>query len=494
MHGSAVNFLHFYKPPQTLPPPYPTNRPPYLMNKPPYLTNSTPDLASQRANAPLHFVNHVSGSSPDLVSSRSMLNHHLYLSSLSNRNYLSNAHVAYENLNRFSKQFEIENRFPNKNSSITEHIQKIYDDRGNVIYCMPRDIEEIVENQIKNVKISSSNIYNGVRVEGEPIYENVPMRNEMRQRAHSIQSIRFNDKNQLVINEELINSQQLTGKIPTAVRLSSNSVNKDLNINNMQHNLNPLGNVSDSNLYDHLAMELNQQRSPVPSNPTNDLHQFNLDLVKQQQLNYKTSNNISDLNLHDRINLEVNKQQLHLSAQNLYEYNKKLSSLKPDDHNSNFKTNRRDSANLKIINREDDLSNIKSNEELNLKINDKLSTLNTNGTRLNKIQSLMELPVMQKDNIKVVKAESFNDKENSLMSTPLDKNKSSFLLSRSISHIESKSMNSSKSQLFEDENTSSENIKTDQSTGKKKKLRWVLLGGRGKSSEKIKVDYFVLYL
>lgn len=414
-----------------------------------------------------------------------MLNHHLYLNSLSNRNYLSNAHVAYENLNRFSKQFENENRFPNKNSSITEHIQKIYDDRGNVIYCMPRDIEEIVENQIKNVKISSGNIYNGVRVEGEPIYENVPMRNEMRQRAHSIQSMRFGDKPQLVINEEVMNH---AGKISTAMRLSSNSVNKELNIK--PHNLTPSHNVSDSNLYDQLAMELSQQRAPVvSSNPTTDMHQFAAELAKQQ--NYKTSNNISDLNLHDRINLEVNKQ-LHMSAQNLHEYNKKLSSLKPDDHLSNFiKPNRRDSANLKTF-QKDELSNIKLNEGLNLKISDELSNLNiSNGTRLNKIQSLMELSVMHKDNIKVTKAESFNDKENLLMGLSLEKEKSSsLLLNRSISHIESKSMNSLKSQsLFSDESVVSDNSKTDSNTGKKKKLRWGLLGARGKTTDKIKVKY-----
>lgn len=206
------------------PPPYPANR---------LSSTSTPDLAlaSQRALLGYRGTN-VSGSSPDLVSTR---NRHNYMQQQINNPMFHNQstagvgggtvrlrhsqsylpHGTYENLNFVE---------PTKTNLLSKQIQKVYDGK-NVIYCMPRDVEHQIllqqDHQYQNggmiqslVNSSSQHINGSI----EPIYENVPLpwpnnennSSEMRDRTSSVQSapgvMRIGDKinkgSQQIYNEE----------------------------------------------------------------------------------------------------------------------------------------------------------------------------------------------------------------------------------------------------------------------------------------------------
>lgn len=206
------------------PPPYPANR---------LSSTSTPDLAlaSQRALLGYRGTN-VSGSSPDLVSTR---NRHNYMQQQQNNQMFHNQSVAgvgggtvrlrhsqsylphgtYENLNFIE---------PTKTNLLSKQIQKVYEGK-NVIYCMPRDVEHQIllqqDHQYQNggmiqslVNSSSQHINGSI----EPIYENVPLpwpnnennSSEMRDRTSSVQSapgvMRIGDKinkgSQQIYNEE----------------------------------------------------------------------------------------------------------------------------------------------------------------------------------------------------------------------------------------------------------------------------------------------------
>lgn len=147
-----MHLLSLYKPP----PPYPSNR---------LSSNSTPDLAiasSQRYNIPVHHIGigHVTGSSPDLVSSKTLLKkqylkqmhqlpsfyEHYFPSPSHSYAQMPNAHDTYENLanvldNKQHFAFDPSIRQPAnmivENRNITKHVQKIIDEHGNIIYCMP---------------------------------------------------------------------------------------------------------------------------------------------------------------------------------------------------------------------------------------------------------------------------------------------------------------------------------------------------------------------
>ncbi|XP_052741112.1 tyrosine-protein phosphatase non-receptor type 21 [Bicyclus anynana] len=188
----ALHYVNVYKPP----PPYPSNG---------LASNSTPDLAvaSQALNYHRGYINsHVSGSSPDLVSTRTALNRQ-YLGYVNpahsvvnyqRQNILPATHGTYNNLNSVLE--------PNPHIIIDPHhvsdnIQKVYDERGNIMYSMPmRRISyqrHLVLPQIKHNETQ------------EPIYENVPLpwQNEaklaIRERAQSLTTTdeisRLNERN-----------------------------------------------------------------------------------------------------------------------------------------------------------------------------------------------------------------------------------------------------------------------------------------------------------
>ncbi|CAG9562290.1 unnamed protein product [Danaus chrysippus] len=166
-HG--LHYVNVYKPP----PPYPSNG---------LASNSTPDLAvaSQALNYHRSYIDaHVTGSSPDLVSTRSALNRQYlgYVSPHSVLNYgratvLPSTHGTYNNLTSVMEP----NRIIVDPHLVSDNIQKVYDDRGNVMYSMPT--RRIVV--VPAVRHGETH---------EPIYENVPLpwtADGARGRAHSL--------------------------------------------------------------------------------------------------------------------------------------------------------------------------------------------------------------------------------------------------------------------------------------------------------------------
>lgn len=175
------------------PPPYPANR---------LSSTSTPDLASHRALLGYRGA-HVSGSSPDLVSTRPIVNsHHAQLLQMAQNNQIFYPsthqlrhsqnivpHGTYENLNFVE---------PSKPGMLPPA------QSGNVIYYMPREVEHLMINegpQFHNgigigpkphLNRSSQHINGSI----EPIYENVPLPwkndneslGEIRNRTSSVQS------------------------------------------------------------------------------------------------------------------------------------------------------------------------------------------------------------------------------------------------------------------------------------------------------------------
>lgn len=199
--------LHLYKPP----PPYPSNR---------ISSNSTPDLAgiSSQLKPHSHVMNNlVSGSSPDLV------NQHYYYAAAQpvhrSQSYLppQQQHGTYENLSSiFGAARRPQAAVIVENPNITKHIKKVYDEHGNIIYCMPANMKQILqENQLPSTGFVVTRNQNAVvahdsQLENstEPIYENIPFpwQNETRARTQSIHS-------------------------------APEAINQNLQINNLQENL-----------------------------------------------------------------------------------------------------------------------------------------------------------------------------------------------------------------------------------------------------------------
>lgn len=165
--SQQLQMMRFNKPP----PPYPANR---------LSSTSTPDLALASHRA-LCYQAYVSGSSPDLVSTRTFLNSQYTGSQQPSTNtflyrYSHGTHIphgTYENLNFLETQ--------TKTNLLSQKIQKAYDGA----YRVP--------SQQQQGLIGSHQLINGSI---EPIYENVPLPSqndvtngiEMRDRASSIQS------------------------------------------------------------------------------------------------------------------------------------------------------------------------------------------------------------------------------------------------------------------------------------------------------------------
>ncbi|KAH1022613.1 tyrosine-protein phosphatase non-receptor type 14 [Dendroctonus ponderosae] len=177
----GVGIVHVYK----QPPPYPANR---------IGSNSTPDLAgiSQQQPPAGFFVNNlISGSSPDLVSGDSRFLKQQYAEAYPNpihrsHSYLTQPHSNYENISSVLQQAVIV-----ENPNITKHIQKVYDEHGNIIYCMPANMKQLLQSNRGFVVARNPQLTNS----SEPIYENLPRpwQNEgsgaeARSRAQSVHS------------------------------------------------------------------------------------------------------------------------------------------------------------------------------------------------------------------------------------------------------------------------------------------------------------------
>ncbi|GBP83095.1 Tyrosine-protein phosphatase non-receptor type 14 [Eumeta japonica] len=175
-----LHYINLYKPP----PPYPANG---------LASNSTPDLAlaSQISNYHRGYINvHVSGSSPDLVSTRTRQyleymnggNAH-NVANYTNQNLMPTTHGTYNNLTTVVDM-------PAPHIIIdplhgSDSIQKAFDERSAIIYGRPGQRRIVVPTR---------------HTPKEPIYENVPLPWQSgRERAHSLSATdevsRLNDRN-----------------------------------------------------------------------------------------------------------------------------------------------------------------------------------------------------------------------------------------------------------------------------------------------------------
>ncbi|KAF5273418.1 hypothetical protein FQA39_LY07435 [Lamprigera yunnana] len=262
----GIRLLQLYKPP----PPYPANR----IN-----SNSTPDLpgiSQQTKPQSTYISNVVSGSSPDLVSNGSLINqqcmkpynHALYSQHQQthpvhrSHSYLPPPqHGTYENLASF-----FENNVLGRpqavivdNPNVTKHIKKVYDEHGNIIYCMPANMKQILqENQLpstggfvvtrnQNAVVTHAEDLNN---SWEPIYENIPLPwqndGEMRSRTQSIQSA---PEISQVVNNVLINSAATHHNVTEQSNRENlyANVNRSVNsgkVSNLDVGLNVLGSTS----------------------------------------------------------------------------------------------------------------------------------------------------------------------------------------------------------------------------------------------------------
>lgn len=286
----GLRLIHLYKPP----PPYPANR----IN-----SNSTPDLAgiSQQAKPQINFINNlVSGSSPDLVSNGNLINQH-YLKHYGQAMYANPhahpvhrsqsylpapQHSTYENLTSF-----FENNMVGRpqavivdNPNVTKHIKKVYDEHGNIIYCMPANMKQILqENQLPSTGFVVTRNQNAVVTHAqdlnnstEPIYENIPLpwrkdSGQMRARTQSVQSA---PEISQVLNHTLINNVQTQAAVTTPqLKESDNSrenlyANIDRNINNPNSSKTDLNLSTNTNNLGSTSSLLNQSSSNQNFNST----------------------------------------------------------------------------------------------------------------------------------------------------------------------------------------------------------------------------------
>ncbi|KAL3280129.1 hypothetical protein HHI36_017633 [Cryptolaemus montrouzieri] len=253
--------MHLYKPP----PPYPSNK---------ISSNSTPDLACISHQNPKRFnsfVNNVvSGSSPDLVSTSNFyLKHygqpmyHQPQPVHRSHSYLPPQHDTYENLATIFNNNNMMGR-PSavivENPNITKHIKKVYDEHGNIIYCMPSNMKQILqENQLPSTGFVVTRNQNAMvacdahlNSSTEPIYENIPLpwqnESEVRGRTQSIHSapdisqmVATNDVNAMQSQLQHIN----IGKADSSIETLYAKVDR-----NRQHQLDPSKPNSLTNLKD----------------------------------------------------------------------------------------------------------------------------------------------------------------------------------------------------------------------------------------------------
>ncbi|XP_060524668.1 tyrosine-protein phosphatase non-receptor type 14 [Cylas formicarius] len=302
--------MHLFK----HPPPYPSTR---------ISSNSTPDLAgiSQQTKLPLHFVNNlVSGSSPDLVSGgnlylkhyNEMYQHHQAHPIHRSQSYLPPQHGTYENLasifnnNMLGRPQAVIVENPN----ITKHIKKVYDEHGNIIYCMPANMKQILQdnricgdttgfvvtrNQNPTVAAHDPRLNDS----SEPIYENIPLPwqndGEMRSRTQSIHSA---PEISQVINQTIVSSMQSQLQ---QMRIGNSKENMyaninhgDVSVNSSKSELNPNSSVSDtSSVLNRSLQNLNASQTSSGESilPRPDLNNANKNL---SNLTILSDNSVAD--------------------------------------------------------------------------------------------------------------------------------------------------------------------------------------------------------
>lgn len=271
---NQLQYVNVYKPP----PPYPSNG---------LASNSTPDLAvaSQALNYHRGYINcHVSGSSPDLVSTRTAFNRQ-YLGYLNNHvnyprpNVLPGAHGTYNNL---PSVLDPKPHIIIDPHHISDNIQKMYDERGNIMYSMPMHRAPYRRHLV--LPTTQHNITDTQ----EPIYENVPLpwQNDgkitMRNRAQSLtttdEMARLNERNdsQPAINNynnpnrlnvptypppndvspvdsHYVNAQIIQGvresSVPKQINVSNRSINKPDHFENIALTVDKIS-INDEKEYD----------------------------------------------------------------------------------------------------------------------------------------------------------------------------------------------------------------------------------------------------
>ncbi|XP_050678594.1 tyrosine-protein phosphatase non-receptor type 21 [Leptidea sinapis] len=194
-----ARYVNVYKPP----PPYPSNG---------LASNSTPDLAvASQLNYHRGYINaHVSGSSPDLVSTRTALNRPYlgYVNPVVNytRPVLPPTHGTYNNLPSVlePKHIIIDH--------VSDSIQKVYDERGNIMYSVPMPR---ISYQ-RHLMLPQAIKHNDTQ---EPIYENVPLpwqsEQKIRERAQSLTtSDEINRLNERNGSQPPIDTQNISPNVP----------------------------------------------------------------------------------------------------------------------------------------------------------------------------------------------------------------------------------------------------------------------------------------
>lgn len=294
---NQLHYINVYKPP----PPYPSNG---------LASNSTPDLAvaSQALNYHRGYINsHVSGSSPDLVSTRTALNRQ-YLGYLNNthvnyRPVMPGAHGTYNNL---PSVLEPKPRIIMDPHHISDNIQKMYDERGNIMYSMqmhriPYQRHLVIPQQVTGTQ--------------EPIYENVPLpwqsdSKSMRDRAQSLTTTdeiaRINERNNTSMNKYgNVSKPAIPGyKAPDNPdghyvnahiinRVRESSLPKELNSSNISINRDDIDNVTIS--IDKLSLEKEYDETPYQSLST---HKMNNNTIN------KSMDNVTSITLPESQNLE----------------------------------------------------------------------------------------------------------------------------------------------------------------------------------------------
>lgn len=321
-----LHYLNVFKPP----PPYPSNG---------LASNSTPDLAlaSQALNYHRGYINaHVTGSSPDLVSTRNALSRQ-YLGFINenphnvinyNRAVLPATHGTYNNL---TSVLDVANPHiimdPRR---ISDSVPKIHDERTNIMYNVHR-----VPYQ-RHVVLPQQQMTNLANPD-EPIYENIPLpwqnsKHQIRNRAQSLTTTeeitRLNERNSshpsipMINNYDRIpnqnaptyphvppsiqitddNSHYVNAQVIKGVRESS--IPKDLSASNKS--INKESEFDNINLsVDRLSLTRDDKTDYADETPYQSLSTHRLNNNFDKSNDNITSINVPDIKSIDRFNSNV---------------------------------------------------------------------------------------------------------------------------------------------------------------------------------------------